>query len=138
MQALFKNRPVLSYLLITFFITYLFWFLPVLIEIPRDIGFSLNLIGGCGPLIAAFLITALLLGVTFLTFRNARQKQQVNEQLRQLDQTKSQFFANVSHELRTPLTLIVAPLKNAIGKVKNQLVKGDLELAQKNGQRLRN
>ena len=58
MQALFKNRPVLSYLLITFFITYLFWFLPVLIEIPRDIGFSLNLIGGCGPLIAAFLITA--------------------------------------------------------------------------------
>jgi PAS domain S-box-containing protein len=32
----------------------------------------------------------------------------------ELDELKSQFFANVSHELRTPLTLIMAPLERRI------------------------
>lgn len=32
----------------------------------------------------------------------------------ELDELKSQFFANVSHELRTPLTLIMAPLERRL------------------------
>ncbi|OGT89922.1 MAG: hypothetical protein A2286_06380 [Gammaproteobacteria bacterium RIFOXYA12_FULL_61_12] len=34
----------------------------------------------------------------------------------ELDELKSQFFANVSHELRTPLTLIMAPLAQRVAK----------------------
>jgi signal transduction histidine kinase/ActR/RegA family two-component response regulator len=39
--------------------------------------------------------------------RQARALTQVNEELRRLDELKSEFLAMVSHELRTPLTAIV-------------------------------
>ena len=39
--------------------------------------------------------------------REARALVQVNDELRRLDQLKSEFLAMVSHELRTPLTAII-------------------------------
>ena len=39
---------------------------------------------------------------------------EANEELRKLDNLKSEFFAKVSHELRTPLTNIVLPIQNIL------------------------
>ncbi|MBX2874964.1 MAG: tetratricopeptide repeat-containing sensor histidine kinase [Saprospiraceae bacterium] len=58
------------------------------------------------------------------------------EQLTELDQLKSNFFANISHEFRTPLTLILGPLD----QMRKGVFTGDqaryFELMQRNGQRL--
>ncbi len=47
----------------------------------------------------------------------ARDAQLEAEQIKQLDQMKSQFFANISHEFRTPLHLILAPLQKKQGSI---------------------
>jgi signal transduction histidine kinase len=58
----------------------------------------------------------------------------LNKQLRDLDELKTQFFANVSHELRTPLTLILGPaeklLNTSIGLSTEQ--KRDLTVMRRN------
>lgn len=66
----------------------------------------------------------------------------INDQakrLKELDQVKSRFFANISHELKTPLTLINAPISALLNKpsLDEKETRQSLEIAQKNGSRLR-
>jgi response regulator RpfG family c-di-GMP phosphodiesterase/signal transduction histidine kinase len=50
--------------------------------------------------------------IRFKEFSGRFNLAQANEELKQLDTLKSQFFANVSHEVRTPLTSILAPVQS--------------------------
>jgi signal transduction histidine kinase/ActR/RegA family two-component response regulator len=59
--------------------------------------------------------------------REARALAQVNEELRRLDQLKSEFLAMVSHELRTPLTAIIGYSRLLTRQVHGALTARQLE-----------
>jgi signal transduction histidine kinase/ligand-binding sensor domain-containing protein/DNA-binding response OmpR family regulator len=56
--------------------------------------------------------------------------------LKEVDQLKSQFFANISHEFRTPLTLIKGPLEQLIEGENDRQKKVSLNLILSNSTRL--
>jgi len=65
------------------------------------------------------------------------QLEALNEQLKQVDQLKTQFFANVSHELRTPLALILGPVEKLLNHEDlNQNYRRDLEIVDRNARLL--
>jgi signal transduction histidine kinase/ActR/RegA family two-component response regulator len=59
--------------------------------------------------------------------REARALAQVNEELRRLDELKSEFLAMVSHELRTPLTAIIGYSRLLMRQVYGPLTDKQLE-----------
>jgi two-component system, sensor histidine kinase ChiS len=58
------------------------------------------------------------------------------DSLRNLDQLKSQFFANISHEFRTPLTLILGQIESVMSSGIDIKEKGKLQVANRNAKRL--
>lgn len=98
-------------------------------------------------LLSSIFVILGLLGILLLLRSRQRQKQKAAAvalslekdkatQLAELDQLKSNFFANISHEFRTPLTLILGPLD----QMRKGIFTGDREryfdLMHRNGQRL--
>lgn len=71
--------------------------------------------------------------------RRTKEIKKQAEELKQLNEVKTRFFANVTHELRTPLTLIISPLKQLM-KAENldeKTMKSLTTIAQ-NGEQLKN
>ncbi len=58
------------------------------------------------------------------------------KKLKELDQLKSQFFANISHEFRTPLTLILGQIDSVLSSAMEPKEKGKLHVANRNAKRL--
>lgn len=59
-----------------------------------------------------------------------------SDSLRNLDQMKSQFYANISHEFRTPLTLILGQIENVMSSDIDNKEKGKLQVANRNARSL--
>jgi signal transduction histidine kinase/DNA-binding response OmpR family regulator len=57
------------------------------------------------------------------------------DQLQEMDEIKSNFFANISHEFRTPLTLLIGPLTKLIENSKYPGLNKTLKLMLRNAQR---
>jgi PAS domain S-box-containing protein len=66
--------------------------------------------------------------------RKNQELQRLLDRVRELDELKSQFFANVSHELRTPLALILGPAERMLAHGDNltELQRRDLEVMRRN------
>jgi len=61
---------------------------------------------------------------------------QLYEKTRELDELKTQFFANVSHELRTPLSLILGPVAKRLAGNLTAEERRDLEVVDRNARLL--
>ncbi len=60
----------------------------------------------------AVLTSHLSTQMRFKEFKSRYNLAKANEELKTLDELKTQFFANISHEVRTPLTSIISPVES--------------------------
>jgi len=59
------------------------------------------------------------------------------EQLRELDEMKSRFFANISHELRTPLSLMIGPIDQLLAEDRfDEATTEQMQIVRRNAERL--
>lgn len=81
-------------------------------------------------------------GFRYSNFQNEqvriRDQAKQTEQLKKLDQMKTNLLINISHELRTPLALVLGPIEQVADKIpqENVVLKNNLEAALRNGHRL--
>lgn len=82
--------------------------------------------------VAVILIITLVLAFFFY---RARANRRISNRLREINETKSRFFANLSHEFRTPLTLMIGPAEKLIATSREK-ERPWLELIHRNALRL--
>lgn len=58
------------------------------------------------------------------------------EELKELDQVKTQFFANITHEFRTPLTLVIGPIEQSIEELPSNPMRNRLKGVLRNARNL--
>ena len=84
--------------------------------------------------IIAFAILTIILAL--LLYNQYRIKKRSNQELQELDQAKSNFFANISHEFRTPLTLIKGPIEHVEQNPEEQLDRDHIKMIRRNTNRV--
>ena len=82
------------------------------------------------------LLTILMFIVAGMLYYLYLTKQKSNQRLKELNTIKTNFFANISHEFRTPLTLIKGPIEQLIEKPTEKLSSENVEMIQRNTNRL--
>ncbi|MGC4892351.1 SpoIIE family protein phosphatase [Micromonospora sp. DT31] len=70
--------------------------------------------------------------------RSYQAQQRRAEELAELDRAKTTFFSNISHEFRTPLTLIMGPVDELRGRLRDadEQTRAELDVIRRNGLRL--
>jgi signal transduction histidine kinase/DNA-binding response OmpR family regulator len=84
----------------------------------------------------------LILGILYAGMRNAVRREQLKagfklkelelRKAKEVDQVKSQLFANISHEFRTPLTLIKGPVQALLEQATEKMNRDQLLTIQRN------
>lgn len=109
--------------------------LKVVIKPPWTRTWFAYIIFGLGLFLLGYLIRKYELNRVNL--KNQLRIEKVStDTLRQLDQLKSQFFANISHEFRTPLTLILGQIESVLSSSVEIKEKTKLQVANRNARRL--
>ncbi|WP_175288763.1 tetratricopeptide repeat protein [Flagellimonas eckloniae] len=77
-------------------------------------------------------IAVLALLIIGLLYNQYRIKQKANKELLEINQLKSNFFANISHEFRTPLTLIKGPIEQLEQNPEEKLEREEVKMIRRN------
>ena len=59
-----------------------------------------------------------------------------SKRLQEMDRIKSNFFSNITHEFRTPLTLILGPAQQLLSQLKEEALRKQAYLIERNGRKL--
>lgn len=56
MKKIFSDNPTIVFVILAYIISWTFWCLPIIIELPKDIYLGIVLLGNFGPSVAAFIL----------------------------------------------------------------------------------
>jgi len=115
--------------------------------VATDLGLNLAVHGPSRAMIGPLFFLAgssVFAGLATVSSRRTRRRdlslrlrlEKANEELKELDEAKTRFFANVSHELRTPLTLLIGPLETLLAAEESEERRALLESMASNSRRL--